>query len=113
MEKINLTCIECPLGCDITVEKDSDTILTITGNTCPRGAKYAGEEVVCPRRVLTTTVKTDQGKMLPVKSKDPIEKKDLFVAVEYLNGTVAKTPVSIGDKVTEFKGVAIVACMNM
>ena len=113
MGKVNLTCIECPLGCDIIVETDGGKILSVLGNTCPRGDKYAREEVVCPKRVLTTTVKTDVDKMLPVKSKEPIEKGRLFDAVKTLSGITAKTPVKIGEKVAVFDGVEIIACMDV
>ena len=99
MKKVNLTCIECPLGCDITVETEGGKVLSVVGNTFPRGDKYAREEVVCPKRVLTTTVKTDGGKMLPVKSKEPIEKSRLFETVKLLNEIIAKTPVKIVEKV--------------
>ena len=93
MKKVNLTCIECSLGCDITVELDDFVVLSITGNSCPRGAKYAENEILFPRRVLTTTVKTESGKMLPVKSKEPIEKGLSLSAMEYLSGIVVQNHI--------------------
>ena len=51
METRELTCIQCPLGCPLTVTVDGDSV-TVTGNTCPRGAVYvdniAGEFGYCP-----------------------------------------------------------------
>ena len=113
MKKVNLTCIECPIGCDLSVEVDGNTVLSVKGNTCPRGEKYAFSEITSPRRVLTTTVKTNVGKMLPVKSKEPICKQSLFLAVKELSHVVVKAPIKIGDVISNFDGVEIVACMDL
>ena len=43
MEKRTLTCINCPLGCQIEVTLDSGAVQSITGNTCKRGAEYAAK----------------------------------------------------------------------
>ena len=40
MEKRELTCIGCPLGCSITVTMENAEILDVTGNTCKRGDAY-------------------------------------------------------------------------
>ena len=37
METRELTCINCPLGCQLTVTIDGANV-NVTGNTCPRGA---------------------------------------------------------------------------
>ena len=51
--KKTLTCIECPIGCEIEVEVENGVVLSVKGNTCPRGKVYAEAEVVCPKRVVT------------------------------------------------------------
>ena len=56
MEKRTLTCINCPLGCQIEVILDGGTVQSITGNTCKRGAQYAEKEVTHPTRIVTTSV---------------------------------------------------------
>ena len=56
MEKRTLTCINCPLGCQIEVTLDSGAVQSITGNTCKRGAQYAEKEVTHPTRIVTTSV---------------------------------------------------------
>ena len=48
MEKRELTCIGCPLGCSITVTMENAEILDVTGNTCKRGDAYARKEVTHP-----------------------------------------------------------------
>ena len=58
MKTVNLTCIGCPLGCQIEVMMDEDgEILLVTGNTCPRGDKYARKEVTAPTRIVTSSVR--------------------------------------------------------
>ena len=57
MEIRNLTCISCPMGCQITVEMDGKEVMSVTGNTCKRGDVYARKEVTNPTRIVTSTVK--------------------------------------------------------
>ena len=45
MEERNLTCIGCPLGCALKVTIDGENV-TVTGNTCKRGADYGAKEVI-------------------------------------------------------------------
>ncbi len=59
-EKKEMICIKCPLGCNLTVEKIGNE-LKVTGNTCNRGLVFAKEETTCPKRIVTTSVKTKLG----------------------------------------------------
>ena len=115
MKNVNLTCVECPLGCPISVEMENDEILSVKGNNCPRGRIYAESEVVCPMRVLTTTVKTDRGNLLPVKTNKPIKRADLFDAMRIINGVTAKTPIKIGEVIISniYDGVDLIACATV
>ena len=115
MKKVNLTCVECPLGCDITVCLDGEEIISVVGNTCPRGEKYARSEVVCPKRVLTTTVKVSDGRMLSVKTSEPILKSQTMVAMQKIKDVIVKSPVKIGDVVVKdfYEGVDLVATANV
>ena len=97
MEKVTLTCVECPIGCQIEVEKEGDKILSVVGNSCPRGKLYAENEVVCPKRVVTSTVKTADGRLLPVKTDRPVRKSEIFSVMEKINSYTASLPVEIGD----------------
>lgn len=36
-----MNCIMCPLGCEMTVTIEDGAVTSVTGNTCPRGPKYA------------------------------------------------------------------------
>lgn len=68
MEKRELTCISCPMGCQMTVLMDDESI-RVTGNACKRGEVYARKEVTNPRRVVTSTVKVNGGEFARVSVK--------------------------------------------
>lgn len=96
-----LTCIECPIGCEIEVGVENGKAVYVKGNTCPRGKMYAENEVVCPVRVVTSTVKATDGTMVPVKTDKPVRKSEIFAVMEKINKTTCSLPVKIGDVLLE------------
>lgn len=96
-----LTCIECPIGCEIEVVLENGKVVCLTGNGCPRGKLYAEAEVVCPKRVVTSTVRADNGEMIPVKTDKPVRKDAIFEVMAKINATVCKMPVALGDILVE------------
>ncbi len=96
MSVYNLTCVECPMGCAITVEKNGDEI-KVSGNNCPRGKAYAEAEITCPMRVLTTSVRCTDGRVLPVKTDAPIKKSEMMDIMKTINAFVCPLPAKIGD----------------
>lgn len=111
MEIKNLICVECPMGCEIQVGVENQTAVYVKGNTCPRGKLYAENEVVCPLRVLTTTVKCVGGKMLPVKTSSPIPRDMMVQIMSVVNNCHPTLPVNIGDVIIEniYKNVNLIA----
>ena len=99
--KRTLTCIECPLGCEIVVELENGKVGSLTGNGCPRGRVYAEAEVVCPKRVVTSTVRAENGEMIPVKTDRPVRKDAIFEVMRKINATTCKIPVALGDILVE------------
>lgn len=97
----NLTCVECPMGCSIEVESEGTSVLSVKGNSCPRGKMYAETEVVCPKRVITSTIRAKNGKMVPVKTDKPVQKKKMFEIMQIINRQTVETPVKIGQIVLE------------
>lgn len=91
-----VTCTECPMGCTITIEHEGNNIISITGNTCPRGKLYAENELICPKRVVTSTIKSTDGKFVPVKTKDPVPKSEIFAVMEKINSVTCTTPIKTG-----------------
>ena len=69
MEERNLTCIGCPLGCALKVTIDGENV-TVTGNTCKRGADYGAKEVTHPMRIVTSTVCVKNGTIPMVSVKN-------------------------------------------
>ncbi|MBQ2811744.1 MAG: DUF1667 domain-containing protein [Clostridia bacterium] len=108
-----LTCIVCPLGCEMTVQTEDKKVLSVTGNTCPRGKVYAETECVAPKRTLTSTVRCSDGGLVSVKTDKPIPKEKMSECMEILNKATAVLPVSIGDVIVEdVFGSNIVATQN-
>ena len=52
-----LTCIGCPRGCTLKIERDGDG-WSVTGNTCHRGREFAISEMTAPKRTICSTVRT-------------------------------------------------------
>lgn len=96
-----LICIGCPNGCLVTVDKNQDGSLSITGNTCKKGEEYARNEVTAPKRTVTSIVRVAGGKnpVVSVKTKEEIPKEKIAVCMEEINRTVLKAPVSLGQTV--------------
>lgn len=83
--KKNLTCIVCPLGCLLEVEKNENEVVSVEGNGCKRGKDYAVTECTNPQRVITTTVRTQEGNIIPVKTDKPIPKSMIFECMKDIN----------------------------
>ena len=113
MEK-KLTCVECPKGCEITVELDGDKIISVGGYSCQRGKKYAESEVICPRRVLTTTVKCADGGVVFVKTSNPVKKSEIFELMDKINKITVCPPVKIGQIIVKdiAEGSDLIATCN-
>jgi len=94
-------CIKCPKGCLVDVEYDDNSkeIYKIEGNSCFRGKNYVTEEIVCPKRLLTTTVKVKNGlyAVVPVATSLEIEKSKLFLVMAALSKVEVKAPIKSGD----------------
>lgn len=97
MKKI--TCIVCPVGCHLIIDDNTN----VTGNKCIRGEKYALNEMINPRRMLTTTVQTVKQSYprLPVKTTQPIPKHQMLQVMCEINSILVKSDVKIGDIIIE------------
>lgn len=118
MEERKLTCIGCPMGCPLTVVMNGEEVVSVTGNTCKRGAVYARKEVTNPTRIVTSTVRVSGGNidMVSVKTKEDIPKGKIFECVKALKGITVPAPVHIGDVILRNvadTGVDIVATKNV
>lgn len=118
MEIRELTCISCPIGCLLKVEIEDKEVVKVTGNSCPRGEVYARKECTNPTRIVTTTVKVNNGiiNSVSVKTKSDIPKELIFDVMKALKGLSVNAPVKIGDVILENvlgTGVNIVATKDI
>ena len=118
MEIRELTCINCPMGCLLTVEMDGEEIKNISGYTCPRGKTYAEKEVSDPTRIVTSTVKVRGGtkERVACKTAHDIPKGKIFAVMEAINSAEVEAPVIIGETLiadVAGTGVEVVATANV
>lgn len=108
-ETLKFNCTTCPSECLLTVEVERDAdgavaeVRSVTGNRCPRGDKFAHQELTCPMRVLTTTVAVSGGDeaLLPVRTAEAIPLALHAQAMALIRGLVVKAPIRMGDVVLE------------
>lgn len=114
MKTYHLTCIECPIGCSLEVGVENNEAAFVKGNACPRGKVYGENEVICPRRIVTSTVRLTNGKMLPVKTERAVKKTDMFAVMKKINALKVQPPVQIGDVLMEniSEDIALIATGN-
>ena len=113
-----LTCIRCPLGCQLTVLVDDTGNVTVTGNTCPRGAAYGEEEVTHPVRTVTASVRVTGGELrcCSVKTAGDIPKDKIFEVMKEIHAVQLVAPGEIGQTVIEDvagTGIAVVATRSV
>ena len=118
MEEKEIVCISCPKGCRITVQNRGEEIISITGNDCSKGIKYAEGEFINPRRILPTTVKVIGGEfpIVSVKTEKAIPKRLLLKAMAEIAKIEVKAPVEIGQVIKDDligTGVSLVATRNV
>jgi len=113
--KRELTCISCPIGCAMTAEIQADGFVTVEGNQCSRGAEYARDEMVDPRRVVTATCRTTSAAhpRLPVRSKDPCPREAIPAVLQAIYNLTAIVPVRQGDVLGTLNGIVIVATRSI
>lgn len=109
IDKMQFNCTTCPSECLLTVEVERDAdgavveVRSVTGNNCPRGDKFAHQELTCPMRVLTTTVAVSGGDeaLLPVRTAKAIPLTLHAQAMALIRGLVVKAPIRTGGIVLE------------
>lgn len=116
MANKEITCICCPLGCTLIINREGDEI-QVTGNKCPRGKKYAIEEMTAPKRIITSTVKITGGAhpVLAVKTSAPIPKEKIMEIMDILSDVAVTAPIKIGDVIVKNvaeTGTNIIATQN-
>ena len=109
IETLQFNCTTCPSECLLTVEVERDAdgavveVRSMAGNSCPRGDKFAHQELTCPMRVLTTTVAVSGGDeaLLPVRTAEAIPLALHAQTMDLIRGLVVEAPIRMGDIVLE------------
>ena len=120
MEKKEMVCIVCPVGCHIEVTKDANSAsgYVVTGATCKRGEVYGVKELTNPTRMLTSTVKINGAlvRRLPVRTSTDIPKEKIFDCMTEINKVEVTAPIKCGKVIIENilnTGVNIIASRSM
>ncbi len=107
-----LICITCPIGCHLWVEGLAGGEIQVSGNKCPRGAVYAREETVAPKRVVTATCRAGgyrdphgprpslaAPRRVPIRTTGAIPREGIAGLLESLYALELSLPVRKGDVV--------------
>ncbi|RKD32552.1 DUF1667 domain-containing protein [Thermohalobacter berrensis] len=120
MEKREMICIVCPVGCHIEVieDKNDPSGYIVKGNKCKRGKEYGIKEVTNPTRIVTSTVKVNNAHLcrLPVKTNNPIPKEKISECMKEINKVEVNAPVEVGEVIIRNvlgTGVDVVATRDM
>ena len=118
MEERKLICINCTLGCSLTVTLNGGEVVSVAGNTCPRGEAYGRKECTHPTRIVTGTVRITGGTLpvVSVKTASDIPKEKMQECAAQLKTVVVSAPVHIGDVILENAagcGVPVIATKNV
>lgn len=116
--EVSVTCIVCPIGCQLRVTARGREVVEVVGHLCERGERYAIDEYTAPRRVLTTTVNLQNAstRYLPVKTASPIPKELLLPCMGILKRVMVSPPIDLGDVVVKNvlgTGVDVVATRSV
>ncbi|MBC7194914.1 MAG: DUF1667 domain-containing protein [Caldisericia bacterium] len=93
-----ITCIICPVGCRILIDKDS-----ISNYKCRKGLEYAKEELTNPKRNITTTVKAINlsKRRVAVRLDKEIPKNKIFDVLKEIKKVKIEKSIKRGEVIKE------------
>ena len=96
-DETKITCILCPIGCEIRINKK--LLMIIDGAKCNKGIEYSKNEVLNPKRILTTSILVKNGifPLVSVKTNKPIPKDEIFNILKIIKNKSVNAPIYIGD----------------
>lgn len=98
--KKELICIVCPNGCELTVETDAqNTVLSVDGASCPKGERYAVQEMTNPMRTIASSILVTGGELplASVRITKPVPGNRIFDVMAEIRKIVVKAPVEAGS----------------
>lgn len=106
-----MTCINCPIGCNLKVYGDREENIRVEGNKCPRGLQYGKDEVLNPKRMVTSSapLSVDENtgiyQMISVKTSEAVPKNLIFSVLEEIKRIDLKKEgiktIEVGDVLLE------------
>lgn len=98
----NITCIICPNGCLLEVDKQGEEI-RVRGNMCKKGAEFAVNEMINPKRSICSTVKTSYKSVprLSIRTDGEVPFDYIFKVMGEINKTCIDHPVHSGEVIIE------------
>jgi len=113
-----MICITCPMGCNLTVTHEGAAVLSVDGNACERGLKFAEAELIDPRRMVATTVQVRRGihPLVPVYTREPFPKPRIFELLREIRLLEIEAPVTMNQVVLENalgEGIDIIASRDL
>jgi CxxC motif-containing protein len=93
-----LTCLLCPLGCELEVEHEGERI-EVRGHQCDKGPGFAAEEVLRPKRNLAASIPLGGtlDRMVSVRLTDRVSRDMMFPILVEIAKLRPPAPVRRGD----------------
>ncbi len=94
----------------LSIDIENCRVIKVSGNECPKGEKYAAQEIENPMRILTSAVFAEglNLKMVPVRTDKPIPKSKTMEAMGEVKKIRLKSPVKSGSVIVEnFLGLGV------
>ena len=94
-----LTCVICPVGCELEVRGDRAGEIEVSGNQCDKGVPFAVEEVLRPMRNLATSVpvRGAAARMVSVRLSGPVPREMIFPVLAEIRKLRPEAPVRRGQ----------------
>jgi CxxC motif-containing protein len=105
-----LTCVLCPVGCELEVRKDEAGELDVQGYQCDKGVPFAVEEILHPKRNLATSVpvRGTEAKMVSVRLSDRVPREMIFPVLAEIAKLRPEVPVRRGQVlITDVLGTGV------
>jgi CxxC motif-containing protein len=117
MSKESVTCIICPVGCQMEVNVENGIVASVKDNACKRGESYACQECVSPMRMVTAVAPV-AGSDMPVslRTASPIPKAMIVQCMRTIDRLVLSAPIFAGQMIMENiagTGVALIATKDI
>ena len=97
---MEVTCINCPVGCRMEVALEAGAVRSVSGNACRRGERYARRECTAPERMVSAVVPVAGCRMpLSVKTRTPIPKASVPACMQALSLLRPVPPILAGETV--------------